>query len=136
MKRALCLFSILFALAVLPALAQDHLLTVAIPFDFTVHGKLMPAGDYQVGRITPSGAWMIRSEEGAGGVIFVAIPESYGPREQPKLLFRRYEGDNFLAQVCTGNLAVSLPVSKQEATIRAHYGRPVHVALIPRLARK
>jgi hypothetical protein len=136
MKRALCLFSILFALAVLPALAQQHELLAAIPFDFTVRGKLMPAGDYQVAKVTPSGAWMLKSQAGAGGVIFVAIVEDYGPREQPKLLFRRYGGENFLAQICTGSIAVSVPVSKQEAIIRAHAGRPVHVSLVPRLARK
>lgn len=136
MKRALCLFSILFALAVLPALAQDHILNAAIPFDFTVGGKLMPAGDYLVARVTPSGAWMLKSQAKAGGVLFVAMTEDYGQREQPKLLFRRYGGENFLAQICTGSIAVALPVSKQEATIRAHAGRPVHVSLVPRLARK
>jgi hypothetical protein len=116
MKRALCLFSILFALAVLPALAQDHLLNATIPFEFTVKGKVLPAGNYMVGRATPSGAWMIKSEAGAGGVLFVVVTQDYGQREQPKLLFR--------------------PVSKQEAIIRAHAGRPVHVTLVPRLARK
>lgn len=136
MKRALCLFSILFALAVLPALAQDHLLNATIPFEFTVNGKVLPAGDYMVGRATPSGAWMLKSEAGAGGVVFVVINEAYSQREQPKLLFRRYGGENFLSQICTGSIAVALPVSKQEATIRAHAGRPVHVTLVPRLARK
>lgn len=136
MKRALCLFSILFALAVLPVLAQDHLLNVAIPFDFTVRGKVMPAGEYLVARLTPSGAWMLKSNEGAGGITFLVSVENYGLREQPKLLFRRYGGENFLAQISTGSIAVSLPVSKQEATVRAYAGRPVHVTLAPRIARK
>lgn len=136
MKRVFFLFSAVLALAILPALAQEIQLSASIPFDFHVRGKRMPAGDYEVLRLSAAGSWALRDAAAGGGVAFLTIPESYTVGEPPKMVFHRYGADNFLAKICTGTAAVSLPMSKQEVVIQARSGRPAYVTLVPRLAKK
>lgn len=130
MKRALTILSLLFALAAVPAFAQQEILSAKIPFGFAVKGQALAAGEYEVNRVAATGSWVIRSADRPQGVFFITTPEAYTANAQPKLVFHRYGDRYFLAQVWTPSLSVSLPESRQELQIRAAVGRPVVVALL------
>jgi len=130
MKRALVILPILFALAILPAFAQNQMIAVNIPFDFSVRNQVLPAGEYTISEVTATGGWIVRSVENNKAAVFVVLPHDYTRAAQPKLVFHRYGRDNFLTQIWTSNRAVALPQSKREMIVLAKAGRPVTVSLL------
>jgi len=88
---------IITAVIAASAFAQSARVTAAIPFDFYVSDRLLPAGNYTVD--AQSGA--LRLSDGRGNSVFVmttALTENRAI-DSSRLVFRRYGGSSFLATV-------------------------------------
>ena len=75
---------------------------VTIPFDFLVGNKQLKAGDYVVQSWgTPGGgALLFKSEDGRAEQIVFAVPiETSKTGNHERLIFHRYGGEQFAAQV-------------------------------------
>ena len=93
------------ATAVASANAQSANRVIAdIPFEFSVGYKTMPAGEYSVETVTASGnAVMIRSTDGNRAAIRLTDESArIKDKTQARLVFHRYGGRYFLAQVWNG----------------------------------
>ena len=83
--------SFLFALLVavsLPVVAQAQL-QVNIPFNFTVAGKSLPAGQYRVARVfeMDQAVWRVSNWKGAAAIILTNAVESAGRAHPPSMVF-------------------------------------------------
>jgi hypothetical protein len=89
-------------------------LKVNVPFDFTVNGKTLPAGQYTIEQGTVTNALVIRNWETkqAAGVIVRKLEVSADSK--PQLIFRRYGNQYFLAQVIGEASGSELPKSNAE----------------------
>ena len=77
---------------------------VSIPFDFTVKGKTLPAGEYEIRRILdePVGLLLRNVHDKHDNVVFETEPKV--ARSMPKrdeLIFTRYGDSYFLSEVMT-----------------------------------
>jgi hypothetical protein len=75
-------------------------LFVNIPFAFNVGNTLLPAGDYSVSIVNPSSDRSVLKIKSSARTIMVQTNDVVGwPTIKPKLTFRRYGHEYFLAQV-------------------------------------
>ena len=90
---------------------------VHVPFDFVVAGRLMPAGDYSVRRVSKDSenALLIKSEDGRS-VATVFTNSSRREASRAELRFRQHGESYFLAEVSIpGTAGVrEVPRSKSE----------------------
>ena len=103
------------------ALAQDHKVTATVPFNFTVNGRTLPAGQYTIGNDSTSPRTVTISDRQAGvAVMAITIPDSSTSADN-KLVFHRYGNQYFLSQIRTANDSMSchLTTSKQEKWAKA-----------------
>jgi hypothetical protein len=92
-----------------------------IPFAFTFGNIQMPAGEYVIGE-SPTGGVMMASKDGKVRRHVVGIPmELPNSASGARLVFRRYGGDIFLAQILvkSAQWAREIPVSKAEREVIA-----------------
>ena len=94
-----------------------------IPFDFTVRGKTLPAGEYAISRIgdEPSGLLIRKIGDKHENIVFETQPES--ARRIPRrnvLVFNKYGASYFLEEVVTAGDSVGreLAPSRAERTLR------------------
>ena len=124
-----------------PAQAQmtGTALRVAIPFEFIVSGKTLPAGNYEVRRIndSPEGLVIRNIIDKHDHVMFET--EAVEAKKIPKrseIIFHRYGDTYFLSEVFTGGeqMGRELPASRAERQIRYEAARnqikPETVALV------
>ena len=94
---------LMLVLSAVPGHADDtKKVKVTIPFDFLVGNKQLKAGDYVVQSWgTPGdGALLFRSEDGSARQIVFAVPvETNKTGNHERLVFHRYGGERFVAQV-------------------------------------
>jgi hypothetical protein len=98
------------------ALAQDHKVTATVPFNFTVNGRTLPAGNYTIGNDANSPRVLTISDRKDGvAIMAITIPDA-GYAADNKLVFHRYGNQYFLSQVrtSTSNMSCHLATSKQE----------------------
>ena len=103
------------------ALAQDHKVTATVPFNFTVNGRTLPAGNYTIGNDANSPRILTIADRKDGvAVMAIAIPDS-GYAADNKLVFHRYGSQYFLSEIRTANESMTchLPTSKQEKWAKA-----------------
>ncbi|MBB5330187.1 hypothetical protein [Tunturiibacter gelidoferens] len=103
------------------ALAQDHKVTATVPFNFTVDGRTLPAGNYTIGNDANSPRILTIADRKDGvAVMAITIPDS-GYAADNKLVFHRYGNQYFLSEVRTtsGVMTCHLTASKQEKWARA-----------------
>ena len=111
----------LFALLSVGASAQtpNGTMKFQIPFDFTVGGQTMPAGEYVVrllGRDSNLPAVLIKSGDGRAARILQMTPvDAKRMRESATLVFNRYGSRHFLTQVWTPAERAGLKVRKSQA---------------------
>jgi hypothetical protein len=77
-----------------------------VPFDFTVRGVTLPAGEYEVKADGPWGGPLlsIHNMHSNAGSLFTSIScRSQKPAADSKLVFRRYGQQYFLAEVWDAN---------------------------------
>lgn len=110
------------ALAATSAHAQvSDNLKADVPFDFTIKDKTLPAGEYDVRRMSDSGsALMIRSIDGREVMIFLVIAgDAKRDGDVGKLVFNKYGSQYFLTKVQRpGGTAQELPASRRERDLR------------------
>lgn len=91
-----------FVSAVAASAQNQHSLVVDIPFDFSVKGRTLPAGEYIVssGSSADRTSLIIERKDGESSAIVLTMPvESGESQQQSRLLFSRYGEQHFLSQV-------------------------------------
>ncbi len=99
MKTLVCCSLLALASAgTLPA--QIHGLKAKVPFEFTVMGRTMPAGEYVVDNANSSATVILKCREHSVSVIVPTDAlQSAAPQEEAKLVFHRYGDQYFLSEV-------------------------------------
>jgi hypothetical protein len=103
------------------ALAQDHKVTATVPFNFTVDGRTMPAGNYTIGNNANSPRILTIADRKDGvAVMTITVPDASSAAGN-KLVFHRYGNQYFLSEVRTSSSSMSchLSTSKQEKWAKA-----------------
>ena len=116
-----CLLALMIAV---PAYAQmpGTTMRATIPFDFIVKGKTLPAGNYEIRRVSdsPEGLIIRNVNDKRDHVIFET--ESVDTRNMPnrdEIVFLRYGDSYFLSEVLTGEeTGRALPPSRAERQLR------------------
>ncbi len=89
-------------------------ITANIPFEFTVNGKTLPAGNYLVKKGSTSATLIIQNAEKKTAAAAIVRDAENGKSGKASLSFRRYGNQYFWAGVSDGNAASELPVSQAE----------------------
>jgi hypothetical protein len=145
MKKLLGCLS-MAALAVVlasPVSAQSITLKVSVPFDFSVGGHTLPAGDYLVSTVNitgsvDSGFLAVRNvSSGATPAVITSIPAGrLGASGQASVAFHHYGSDYFLATIWDGYTGQgrSIPMShtEQERVNQASLSTPQAVMVLAR----
>lgn len=108
--KAATMFIGIMALAFVSAVAasaqNQRSLVVNVPFDFSVKGKTLPAGEYIVSRGSDaeSSAMIIERKDGkASAVVLTMLVDSREMQKESRLVFNRYGDRYFLSQVWTAS---------------------------------
>jgi hypothetical protein len=110
-----------------PASSQlTYALVADIPFDFSVHDKLLPAGRYTIKELSSSleKALEITSQDGKLRAIFlVDNADAKAPSSTGKLVFHRLGGQNFLFQIFDpwGDRGAMVPKSRTERLLEKDF---------------
>jgi hypothetical protein len=117
--KAATMFVGIIALAFISALAvsaqNPRNLVVNIPFDFTVKGKTLPAGEYIVSRtstVDEMSLTMKRSDGEATAIVLTKPISSEEIQSESRLVFHRYGERYFLSQVWTSGDALGRELYK------------------------
>ena len=95
--------------------AESHgLMRVSVPFDFTVAGTKMPAGDYSISETGEAGTLVIHCLSSKRSVMVLTGPGSVSNgKTEAGLTFERHNGTPVLTRVMTdSSIARSLPTSR------------------------
>ena len=115
---------------------SDHKTTAAVPFDFMVGNRHMPAGTYDI--TSGQSTLLVRGEDN-GSASFVLSFSAYAAKtqEQAKLVFKRYGERYFLSQVWYpgSDQGRQLQVSKVERELAMNSGKPEIVTLLAAVPR-
>jgi hypothetical protein len=143
--KAATMFVGIIALAFISAMAasaqNQRSLVVDIPFDFTVKGKTLPAGEYIVsrGNLTDKTGLTLQRRDGKANAIVVTMSiEARENQKESRLVFNRYGEHYFLSQVWTSgdSLGRELFKTNQERSIESELaksnGKPETVAIMAR----
>jgi hypothetical protein len=101
MKRQLCAIAMLAALASPALLAESATLVAAVPFEFAIGNKAMPAGEYRI-NFANNGVVTVREANGGPAAMVLGKPTLPAPAEAVppgtgRLVFERYGNEYFLA---------------------------------------
>jgi hypothetical protein len=101
--RTLITVCLLFTAVTLFAQTENHrLMTVKVPFSFSVQDHSLPAGEYNIFTVLPERAIRITSTDGRYSAIVNTLPNyASSPSENSRLIFHRYGDEYFLAEVWT-----------------------------------
>jgi hypothetical protein len=114
------------------AIAQDYAVQATIPFNFTVNGKLLPAGNYTLGTdVTSPRILKISDRTQHASALAMSMPAAEQKHKSNQLVFHKYGDQYFLCEIRSqeSSLNVEIPTSKQEKRARAETqvaGVPVH----------
>ncbi|HEX8843955.1 MAG TPA: hypothetical protein VF791_04900 [Pyrinomonadaceae bacterium] len=122
LKAVTMLISII-ALAFMTAVAtsaqsRGHSLKADIPFDFAVGDKMLPAGEYTVGKASTQddSVISIRSNEGSQSAVRLTNNvQANAPKKRALLIFNRYGNTYFLAQIWTAGSTEGREMLKSKA---------------------
>jgi hypothetical protein len=97
--------TLIIPMAILGIAGLNGKVSADIPFDFTVGNEEFKAGKYTVGKLSnnnTAGTLVIRSEDN-GAVANFIVNDLIDKRDsQPRLIFRRYGNQYFLAKIFDG----------------------------------
>ena len=119
-------FCLLATLTAATAFAQglaEPSLRATIPFEFTVRGKALPAGDYVIKRFTDdsSNLLVISNVKNHEHAVFETENVKVGATpKKGEIVFHRYGESYFLSEVFAGgeDMGNELPPSRQERRLR------------------
>ena len=100
------------------AQAVDQIV-VAIPFDFVIAGKTLPAGTYRANRLSKDDRWeglILSSFENRASVIVHPIMVESAPADKARISFKSVGDQHFLSKIETGDNAFTIPVSQSTNT--------------------
>ena len=128
MKSTRTLITIVLLLTAVSLFAQttpsQRLMTVKIPFAFSVEGHALPEGEYLVLTVTPERSIRIASTDGKHSAVINTLPNyANEPSTNSRLVFHKYGDEYFLAQVWTAGQNVARnPLSSKRAMETAGSG--------------
>jgi hypothetical protein len=121
---ASCCFLALSAVATVQAQLPGTAMRATIPFDFSVRGKMLPAGVYEIRRVTdePDVLVMSNVDNNHERIVFETerVDESR-ISSKSELVFNRYNDDYFLSEVFTAGEQTgreSIPSHRERALQR------------------
>jgi hypothetical protein len=127
--KSLALFSLLLVAGLFQTVsAQASVrLVVNVPFEFAVGGERLPAGRYEIGRLSANSdkVLLIRSLEGGRQLAVVThAADTVQTAEQAQLAFRQYGDRYFLSEIRTASAraARALPISQAEKSLHVELG--------------
>ena len=103
------------------AIAQDYAVRATIPFNFTVNGSQLPAGNYTLGSdVTNPRILKISDRTQHVHVMALAMPSADEKRKANQLVFHKYGDQYFLSEIRSQESAINvqLATSKQEKRAR------------------
>src|SRR5258708_6967542 len=117
------------------AIAQDYAVRATIPFNFTVNGNQLPAGNYTLGHDVTSPLVLRISDRSQHVHAMVLTMPSDAKRNANQLIFHKYGNQYFLSEIRSENsgINVQLATSKEEKRARTQTevaGLPVNNAVI------
>lgn len=124
--KMLTLLSFVFVLSVVQTNAQNvESVRIAIPFDFQVGSKMLPAGNYRVSRlqtVVPNfRSLMLTEVDGNGSVVLRASTVDYGAEsEESGMVFLRYGSEYFLSAITFGDKKIMLHKPSSGDILSAH----------------
>jgi hypothetical protein len=104
------------------AIAQDYAVQATIPFNFTVNGSQLPAGNYTLGSdITSPRVLKISDRTQHVHAMVLTLPSADENRKANQLVFHKIGNQYFLCEVRSreSSINVQLPTSKQEKRAKA-----------------
>ena len=104
------------------AIAQDYAVRATIPFNFTVNGSQLPAGNYTLGSdVTNPRILNISDRTQHVHIMVLATPSADEKRKANQLVFHKYGNQYFLCEIRSQESAINvqLPTSKQEKRAKA-----------------
>jgi hypothetical protein len=102
------------------AIAQDYAVQATIPFNFTVNGSELPAGNYTLGTdITSPRLVKISDRTQHVHAMVLSMPSGDEKRKANQLVFHKYGNQYFLSEIRSqSGINVQLATSKQEKRAR------------------
>lgn len=129
-SRMNCLLSIAIALvAAAAANAQTLTVDASVPFEFHAGNRMFPAGSY---RVTSSDSNTVAWFSGKHGMQGMTTVRAAGENESqpPCLIFHKYGGEYFLAQIWTGRaIGQNVPMTTREKEL-ASVGVPRALTIV------
>jgi hypothetical protein len=104
------------------AIAQDYAVQATIPFNFTVNGSHLPAGNYTLGSdVTSPHILKIADWTRHVHAMVLALPNPQENQKANVLVFHKYGNQYFLSEIRSveSSINVQLATSKQEKRARA-----------------
>jgi hypothetical protein len=123
----ICLLFTAAAITLSAQTTNQRLMTVNIPFAFSVENHSLPEGEYTIFTVTPERSIRIVSSDGKDSVIVNTLPNyANSPSENSRLVFHRYGDEYFLTQVRTAgqNVARNPLSTKRAMEIAGSSGKP------------
>ena len=122
----ICLLFTAAAITLFSQTTSQRLMTVNIPFAFSVENHSLPEGEYTIFTVTPERSIRIVSSDGKHSAIVNTLPNyANSPSENSRLVFHRYGDEYFLTQVwTTGQDVARNPLSTKRAMEIASSGKP------------
>jgi hypothetical protein len=113
----ICLLLTAAAITVSAQTESKRLMTVNIPFAFSVENHSLPEGEYMIFTVTPERSIRIVSSDGKHSAIVNTLPNYASlPSENSRLVFHRYGDEYFLTQVwAAGQDVARNPLSTKRA---------------------
>jgi len=121
MKSARTLITIALLFTAVSLFAQttpsQRLMTVNVPFAFSIENHSLPEGKYTIFTVTPERSIRIVSSDGKHSAVVNTLPNyANSPSENSRLVFHRYGDEYFLTQVWTAGQNVARnPLSTKRA---------------------
>jgi len=123
----ICLLFTAAAITLFSQTTSQRLMTVNIPFAFSVENHSLPEGEYTIFTVTPERSIRIVSSDGKHSAIVNTLPNyANSPSENSRLVFHRYGDEYFLTQVRTArqNVARNPLSTKRAMEIASSGGKP------------
>jgi hypothetical protein len=139
--RNLICFCLLVAATTCVAQQMENrpLMTVNVPFEFTVGERALPAGAYQIESLVQMKNIRLSSAEGnLSAIVLVSPLYAARPSEKTCLVFNRYGNAYFLKEIwVAGNdVARSLAEGKWEQELASNHQKPQSSTVLAELKRR
>jgi hypothetical protein len=99
--------------------------TAYIPFDFNIGKVSFAAGEYKISHLNPAqemGSVLIQSADGKVGKLTMAGAASQAVGTRSELIFNRYDGQYFLAEIITPAISVAFRPTTGERELARRIG--------------